>query len=588
MHFPGSIQSDSNLNPRYIHKFLSCVGCAYFSIMGLSSPASAEYQESSIPINDDLEKFNERFLKPELVQLAPGVYAARNYSYSNFSFIEGKSGWILVDTGWFEPGFAKALEAIKRISDKPVSAIILTHNHEDHTGGGGLAVESAVPNVPIYAVANFDRQREYDAGPMRLLIQKRNFAQTGLALDELKGARRGVSVGPMPEIGVRRETVPNTYISKDTTMVIDGVKLRLIPGGSDVSENLMIYMPDAGVLFSGDIVGGVYPYIETPRYEPRRDPRAWIDTLTVAMSLKPGVVVSGHGRVMQGAEDSQKTLAANREIIEYTVDQVERMLLEGYSAEQIVHEFRLPDHLKNNPDLQPYYHKIDWVLRGLITKRVGYYTAPLDLFRLDGVSESERIVALAGGKDAVLQTARSALDSGDARWAAHLSGYLLNLDEGDPAAKEIWAMSLEAIARDTTSINERNYALTEAGIARGQIDLDERVRSGMAEGAKGLSNNSLLFAFKSRFRAEDVKEGEGLCASISIDGKPAGYYEISGTVLRYEGQPACSPQSSIMMSRQTLIDLYSGALTWQDALRKKMLAVKGNAESVRKFSALMD
>ena len=588
MYFLRSIQSESRQNLRYSYRFLSYIAYAYFSIVGWSTEASAEPAGDMIAINEDLEKFNERFLKPELVQVAPGVHAARNYSYSNFSFIEGKTGWILIDTGWFEPGFADALKAIKRISGKPISAIILTHNHEDHTGGGELAVESAVPNVPIYAIANFGRQREYDAGPMRLLIQKRNFAQTGLALDELKGTRRGVSVGPMPEIGIRREVIPNIYISQDTTTVIDGVKLRLIPGGSDVSENLMIYMPDAGVLFSGDIVGGVYPYIETPRYEPRRDPRAWIDTLTVAMSLKPRAVVSGHARIMQGAEDSRETLAANREIIEYTVDQVERMLLEGYSAEQIVHEFRLPDHLKNNPDLQPYYHKIDWVLRGLIAKRVGYYTAPIDLFRLDGVSESARIVALAGGKDVVLQTARNALGSGDARWAAHLSEYLLNLDANDPAAKEIWAASLDAIARETTSINERNYALTEAGIARGRIDLDERVRSGMAEGTKGLSNGPLLFAFKSRFRAEDVKEGEELCASISIDGKPSGYYEISGTVLRYDDQPMCSPRSSIMMSRETLIDLYSGALTWQDGLQKNILTVKGNAGSVRKFSRLMD
>ncbi len=564
----------------------SLIALSAISLHAAALAAPADQTQDNL-INKDLLDFNKQFRQPQLVTVAPGVTAAFAYSYSNFTFIEGKTGLILVDTGWFEPGLANALAELRRTTRKPIVAIIITHNHEDHTGGGGLAVESAVPDVPIYAPANFDLQRKYDAGPTRLLIQRRNFAQTGLPLAAIGQQTAGASVGPIPEIGVRREVVPTIMVGAPTDIEIDGVKLRLIPGGSDVSENMMVWYPERRVLMSADIVGGIYPYIETPRYEPRRDPRALVETLSAALALRPQVVIPGHGRLLRGEDDARKTLEANREVVEYTVDQVERRLLEGQSAEEIVHGFHLPPHLASNPDLQPYYHTIDWVLRGLISKRVGYYSELLDLVRADGVTEAGELVELAGGRPAVIDAARAALTRDNPRWAARLARSLLYLNKEDAEAKSLWQDSLLAIAAETKSVNERNYALTEVAESKGVINLDRQLVAGMAEGAASLSNAALLFAFKTRFRAEDVKDGENLCIAVAVGGAPEGFFQVAGSTLRFASSDPCRPAASVDLPRKTLVALYAKSTDWRTAVDRGEVRASGDRQQILRLAQLL-
>ena len=53
------------------------------------------------------------------------------------TLIEGKSGWIVVDTLTCRESAAAALAfARKHSGDKPVSAIAFTHSHIDHSGEG--------------------------------------------------------------------------------------------------------------------------------------------------------------------------------------------------------------------------------------------------------------------------------------------------------------------------------------------------------------------------------------------------------------------------------------------------------------------
>src|ERR1700686_5914172 len=52
----------------------------------------------------------------------------------NITLSIGKDGILLVDTG-LPPMSDKVLEAIRKVSDKPIRYIINTHVHADHTGG---------------------------------------------------------------------------------------------------------------------------------------------------------------------------------------------------------------------------------------------------------------------------------------------------------------------------------------------------------------------------------------------------------------------------------------------------------------------
>ncbi|MEI6441329.1 MAG: MBL fold metallo-hydrolase, partial [Alphaproteobacteria bacterium] len=71
-----------------------------------------------------------------LFEVTPGIYQVRNFDISNITFIEGKTGYIVIDPLISEET-ARAALALMRAhrGDKPVTAVIYTHSHVDHYGG---------------------------------------------------------------------------------------------------------------------------------------------------------------------------------------------------------------------------------------------------------------------------------------------------------------------------------------------------------------------------------------------------------------------------------------------------------------------
>ncbi len=73
----------------------------------------------------------------EVIQVAPGVYTAVGFGVSPTSMIVGESGVVIIDTQIDATTAQAVLAEFRKITDKPVSGILLTHGHGDHTGGVG-------------------------------------------------------------------------------------------------------------------------------------------------------------------------------------------------------------------------------------------------------------------------------------------------------------------------------------------------------------------------------------------------------------------------------------------------------------------
>src|SRR6185369_14651859 len=89
-------------------------------------------------------------------RLAPGVYATIRSEppgqafESNSVFIVGDSGVIVVDAQSNLSATREVLAALRRITRKPVTALILTHWHFDHITGAAVYRDS-FPGVAIIA-----------------------------------------------------------------------------------------------------------------------------------------------------------------------------------------------------------------------------------------------------------------------------------------------------------------------------------------------------------------------------------------------------------------------------------------------------
>jgi glyoxylase-like metal-dependent hydrolase (beta-lactamase superfamily II) len=78
-----------------------------------------------------------------------GVWSISGYSIANYTFIEGKTGLIVFDTGNNIGMGQAALKIIREHSDKPISAIIYSHHH--YTGGSTVFAEaSKTGELPVY------------------------------------------------------------------------------------------------------------------------------------------------------------------------------------------------------------------------------------------------------------------------------------------------------------------------------------------------------------------------------------------------------------------------------------------------------
>jgi glyoxylase-like metal-dependent hydrolase (beta-lactamase superfamily II) len=167
-----------------------------------------------------------------LKQVGPGVYAAidgpDHKAGSNAGFVIGDDGVIVIDA-FFDVDAAQALVGeIHRLTPKPIRYLVNTHYHLDHTGGDqALRDEGAI----IVAHRNV-----------------RGWVRTENA--HLFGER----VTPELEARIAAVPLPDLVTGKELTVWLGSrkVAVQAVPGHT--GGDLTVYVPDAKVLFTGDML----------------------------------------------------------------------------------------------------------------------------------------------------------------------------------------------------------------------------------------------------------------------------------------------------------------------------------------------
>ena len=205
------------------------------------------------------------------VLLGPVQHANRlNQGYMiNSTVIVGDKGVILVDSGGSDEVGRHIANAVRRITDKPVTHVVNTHHHGDHHLGN-VAFEGAT-----LISSEMCRKLVHETGHEWLGIMERDIGR------KLPGTRPLVA-----EVTYAAETITET--------IIHGVRVRFwVPRGSHTVGDLLVHLPDDKVLVAGDVlVSRIVPTLQDGFL------RNWIRTLDEIVAL--GVVhhVPGHGDLM--------------------------------------------------------------------------------------------------------------------------------------------------------------------------------------------------------------------------------------------------------------------------------------------------
>ncbi|WP_166821856.1 alkyl/aryl-sulfatase [Thalassoroseus pseudoceratinae] len=427
--------------------------------------STSQAQELNTP-TERLNKQNEQF-KEQVIKVGENVYVAVGYSVSNVSMIVGEDGIVLVDTGMMGKAAQKIAKEFRKITDKPVKAIIYTHSHGDHTGGAPMFLGSQRPQ--IWAHKNFGSEaRPWKAGGLTYQ-NVRGARQAGFKLPREQRINNGVAPVRYPnrggEVFSRGDvTKPNRFLEgKRKTINVAGVELELVSAPGETLDEIYVWYPAEKVLFAGDNFYRSFPNLYAIRGTPNRSVRLWAESLGRMADHDAVALVGGHTNPILGAKEVKQVLTDYHNAVQFIHDKTVEGINKGLTPDELVEYVRLPERLANKDYLQPFYGHPDWGVRSVFNSYLGWFDGnATNLFPLPPKAEAERMVQLAGGKDKLVQAAQNALADDDNQWAAQLADHLLAIDKEDVPAKHIKADALTNLAHKMVNATARNYYLTVA------------------------------------------------------------------------------------------------------------------------------
>ena len=210
-------------------------------------------------------------------RLGRGVYAVLgdtgqgSEGRSNAGFVVTRAGVVVIDA-LASPAQGKTLlRTIRTITRLPVKWLILTHHHPDHTFGA-IVFKRAGAKV----LAHPDRRTLANEDGDDAMVS----AWTGvLGLREMQGFEFA--------------DTPDVPIAHDTAVTLGGRRFVInVPGTAHTPGDLVVWLPDARVLFAGDLLieDGVAMVVDGSS----SGLLAGLDRLE---ALKPRAVMPGHGRI---------------------------------------------------------------------------------------------------------------------------------------------------------------------------------------------------------------------------------------------------------------------------------------------------
>lgn len=443
-----------------------------------------------------------------VIAVTDTVHVAVGYGLANSIMIEGDDGLIIVDTLESTDNAKMVLAEFRKISSKPIKAIILTHNHADHIFGASVFAEGNT-DIPVYAHATTNTHINNVINVIRPAIYNRSMRMFGNYLNEHQRPNDGIgaslAMGDLAKVGLLR---PTETVSDKRTLTIAGVQLELMHAPGETDDQLMIWLPEQKVLLPADNFYKAFPNLYTIRGTGYRDVLSWAYSLDKMRRLQALHLVPSHGRPLSGAETINRRLTNYRDAIQYVHDQTVRGINQGLTPDQLARAIHLPKHLAEDPYLQEFYGKVTFSVRNIFNGYLGWYSgAGEDLMPLSSAERAERWeLALTQGKPLVV-LAQQAMGTGDHQWALELAALVLAADPQHSVAMEIKAQALMALAEVEANATARNYLMTLALEAEGRISPEQPPSSDMPlEVVLSFPIDSVMHAMPVKLKAEQCLE----------------------------------------------------------------------------------
>lgn len=221
---------------------------------------------------------------PRTIKLADNVYGYEDIRQPGFTtvsmFVVGNDGVLLVDGQGSVAATKKLVDAIGKVTPKPIKWYVVGSDHGDHTAGN-----SVLPKDITYIVTPFSkRQMKLDAPAMT-------------------GDRQVIDVG--------------------------GIEVQaLFLGRAHTGGDLLVYLPKQKILFMSEVfLNRVFPAMRSAY------PTEWVSVINWALQMDVDRYVPGHGFIEEG-KASREELVEYQKAMRAVIAEVNRLHKMGLSADE--------------------------------------------------------------------------------------------------------------------------------------------------------------------------------------------------------------------------------------------------------------
>lgn len=267
-----------------MRKILNLLTAATLILVPMQLPAETASPYAPVTVPMSPKKLSEDVY---YVEGLAGIATAFEGFISNAGFVVTDEGVVVFDA-LGTPSLAWQLrQEIRKITDKPVIKVIVSHYHADHVLGLEVFKDEG---AEIIAPAEAERYIEGGLGQERL-------EERTLSLD--------------PWVTEKTRLVPpDVWLNESTTLEIGDKRLSILHLGKAHSDGdiAMLVEPD-NVLFTGDILfEGRVPFVGSA------DTLGWLEALEAMQTTGLEALVPGHG---PSASDPDAAIVMTRDYLAY-------------------------------------------------------------------------------------------------------------------------------------------------------------------------------------------------------------------------------------------------------------------------------
>lgn len=526
----------------------------------------------------------------ETVQVAANIWVMQDANVAS-AFIVGDDGVIVWETGDNLEDGAYYRAEIRKITDKPIKAVLYSHSHEVLGTSALLEGEEDVliighPNVNANLQTSGVGAYFPETEPLQWARVSEYF--NAFLPDEGPDAKWGFTV----TLGERGFVPVNHPVEHGEELTIAGIRFQFLTEGSTDSDDTMtVWLPDQKVALN-NVLWPYPPNIYTPRGSLWRDPRAWRDATRVLRDLQPEILIGQPTLTITGKDEIFAHLTNYLDFSNLMLDQTLRGLLKGLGPEDLSSFVQLPEHLQQDPYLAELYGLFCWYPPYIAEYALGWWDGDAaTLFRLPPLEVAQRLVPALGGREGVLALARTAQQNEEFAWALEVLGYLWRVAPHDAEVRQFKADLLRSVAQRTTSMIARALSLTAALALEGAVAVP-RLSPPTVEQITAAEPGEFVNRHRIRIDPVAARDTDAMIQLAFTDAENAAVaLHVRRGVVEFVANPARyyrQPDFTLTLTRGVWAQLYLNQATVAQLAASGALRIAGDAAECDRLLALFD